>query len=213
MTKATIDTIAHLAEAYEARNAVNAVNSRTVTITTIHRSVNETIYRGGPASSKGSQLANADGGVLARVGDRMVRAFASGGISFRGQLPQIRAAGGAGVQWAEEGAGAWEAFISGHPAKRKRSRFILEDVAARLGGYVSWGSRYADGGVHTPRYATSSYRPPVTNITTTVAGGGPGISRSDLDYLADRIGATVLAGARQTNFTMGRASTAAGRLA
>ena len=90
----------------------------------------------------------------------MVRAFASGGISFRGQLPQIRAAGGAGVQWAEEGAGPWEAFISGHPAKRKRSRFILEDVAARLGGYVSWGSRYADGGVHTPRYAATSYTAP-----------------------------------------------------
>ena len=173
MTKATIDTVAHLAEAYEARNAVNAVNSRTVTITTIHRSVNETIYRGGPASSKGSQLANADGGVLTRVGGRMMRAFASGGISFRGQLPQIRAAGGAGVQWAEEGAGPWEAFISGHPAKRKRSRFILEDVAARLGGYVSWGSRYADGGVHTPRYATS-YTPPRVATAPTINVSAPG---------------------------------------
>ena len=212
MTKATIDTVAHLAGAYEARNAVNAVNSRTVTITTIHRSVNETIYRGGPASSRGTQQAVADGGLFTHAGGNFVRAFASGGISFRGQLPQIRAAGGAGVQWAEEGAGPWEAFISGHPAKRKRSRFILEDVAARLGGYVSWGSRYADGGVHTPRYATSSYRPPITNITTTVAGGSAGLTRADLDYLADRIGASVLAGARQTTYTHARATAAAGRL-
>lgn len=211
LTKAQIDTIANLAGVNSARNGVNSVNDRTVTITTVHRSINETIYRGGPATSRGNQQAVADGGLFAHAGGRMIRAFASGGISFRGQQPQIRAAGGAGVQWAEEGAGPWEAFISGHPAKRLRSRWILEDVAARLGGLVSWGSRYADGGIHTPRYAATRYTPPaITNITTTSTSGG-GLTRSDLDYLADRIGSSVLAGANAAVSSSRRAGFAAGR--
>lgn len=92
--------------------------------------------------------AQADGGILQSRQGRLYQKFADGGMaSFRGQQPQIRAAGGAGVIWAEDGAGPWEAFISGHPNKKQRSRSIADDVVARLGGQITW-TRYADGGVH-----------------------------------------------------------------
>ena len=69
-------------------------------------------------------------------------------------------AGGAGILWAEDGAGPWEAFLSGHPAKRRRSRWLLEETARRLGGSVNWATAYADGGIH---YAPSYSAPPATS--------------------------------------------------
>lgn len=87
---------------------------------------------------------NKSGGLYA--GSGMVQAMASGGFASIGsQLPQIRVAGGRGILWAEEGAGPWEAFVSGHPGKRSRSRSITEEVARRLGGQVAWSM--ADGGI------------------------------------------------------------------
>ena len=44
----------------------------------------------------------------------------------------------------EAGSGPWEGIVSGHPAKRPRSRVITEEIARRLGGDVQW--RFADGG-------------------------------------------------------------------
>lgn len=78
--------------------------------------------------------------------------------------PQIAKAGGAGILWAEEGAGPWEAFISGHPAKRARSRTIAADTVERLGGRVEW-RRFADGGyaAGSPRGITAA---PAVNVTT-----------------------------------------------
>ena len=81
----------------------------------------------------GRYTVNADGNILERaprIGD---------------QQPQLRMyTGPSGILWSEEGSGPWEAFISGHPGKRERSRAIADDVVARLGGRVGW---YADGGV------------------------------------------------------------------
>lgn len=124
--------------------------------------------------------------------------------SFQGQQSQIRPAGGTGVRWAEEGAGPWEAFISGHPAKRWRSRWLLQEVAARLGGQVAWTS-YADGGIHTH----DSYRPSAvaSSVTTQVQA----ISRADLDYLSDRLAGIVLDGAQRSIQTARRSSAMAGR--
>jgi TP901 family phage tail tape measure protein len=108
----------------------------------------------------GGAVANAarqaDGGMHVKRSGALVQSFADGGRwdgSFGTAQPQIRAAGGAGIRWAEDGAGPWEAFISGHPAKADRSRMILEDTANRLGGQVQWLKAYAGGGIH-ERYAT-----------------------------------------------------------
>lgn len=87
----------------------------------------------------------ADGGLFAREGGSLVQRFADGGFpSIGSQQPQIQPNHGpAGIQWAETGAGPWEAFISGNPAKAERSRAIATDVVDRLGGAV----QFAAGGV------------------------------------------------------------------
>jgi TP901 family phage tail tape measure protein len=74
-----------------------------------------------------------------------------------GKLPDealIKSAGGKGlVQWAEEGAGPWEAFIPGAESKRPRAVGILRDVADRFGyGLV----QMADGGIVNARDLASS---------------------------------------------------------
>ena len=75
--------------------------------------------------------------------------FAAGGMRRRpkigDQQPQIRGNHGpGGITWAETGAGPWEGFVSGHPAKRDRSRAISDEIVRRLGGSVEW---YAGGGI------------------------------------------------------------------
>lgn len=82
-------------------------------------------------------IPNADGNLLN---------FANGGSlpSIGAQWPQIQPnRGPRGIRWAETGAGPWEAFISGHPAKRERSKVIATETVHRLGGDV----RFADGGM------------------------------------------------------------------
>ena len=175
MTRASIDTLANLAGANAARNAVNSVNSKTVTITTLHRN-----------------QAVADGGLFAATDVGLLRAYAGGGFhgSFRNAQPQIRTAGGPGVLWAEDGAGPWEGFVSGHPAKRKRSRAITAELARRLGGYAIFDA-YADGGIHAPRYAPS-YSPPARVTLSTSTGSAPPISveaiRAAIDGATLRLG-------------------------
>lgn len=80
-----------------------------------------------------------------------------GGTFADGKLPDealLRPAGGRGlVQWAEEGAGPWEAFIPGAESKRPRAVGILRDVADRFGyGLV----QMADGGIVNARDLASS---------------------------------------------------------
>jgi hypothetical protein len=91
----------------------------------------------------------------------LVKAYASGGIaqapSIGAQQPQVRPYSGPnGILWSELGSGPWEAFISGHPAKRDRSRTIADDVVSRLGGQIQW---FANGGLLEQRRGWGSSGP------------------------------------------------------
>lgn len=100
--------------------------------------------QGGPQFSADG----ADGMLLARSGRSVVKAFEQGGFfkpSIGSQQPRIETNRGGGIRWSEWGAGPWEGFVSGHPAKRDRSRTITTEIASRLGGNVEW--RNADGGI------------------------------------------------------------------
>lgn len=171
MTEAEIRTIADLYGVQRAEAAIAAVKSKTVTISVAYKSIG------------GANIPVADGGMFAATSAGLVQQYADGGFhsTIGAQQPQIRPAGGAGIRWAEDGAGPWEAFISGHPAKRRRSRWLLEETARRLGGIVSWETAYADGGIH---YA-SNYSPPVR--TTSGASGSMRLHPSDLRALAGAI--------------------------
>lgn len=159
----------------------------------------------------------ADGGVLDRTGGSLVRAYADGGVDsapkIGAQQPQVRNyAGPGGILWSEEGSGPWEAFVSGHPAKRGRSRTIAADVVGRLGGDVMW--RNADGSVLDRRSILSQSQPLVLNAPTpgTAAAASkldPGVLREALsgmsielvdrgDVLSERVAARLtLARARR----------------
>ena len=126
----------------------------------------------------------ADGHVFVNGGGSLIKAYAAGGTfdgSFASAQPQVRSAGGRGVLWAEEGAGPWEAFISGHPAKKVRSRGIAEDTVDRLGGAITWVKPMADGGTMTrsladqvrglaPRSVGMGGPMSVTNVTVEING-------------------------------------------
>ena len=193
VTTAQIHTLASLYGVDQARQALASLRDKTVYVNVV--SLQRSTRMDKPV---------ADGGLF--VGAGLEQRFAAGGFmgSFQGQQSQIRPAGGTGVRWAEEGAGPWEAFISGHPAKRWRSRWLLQEVAARLGGQVAWTS-YANGGIHTH----DSYRPSAvaSSVTTQVQA----ISRADLDYLSDRLAGIVLDGAQRSIQTARRSSAMAGR--
>lgn len=132
-TKAQIRTIAELGGIERAREELAKVRSKTIYI--------NTLFRSGKIS--------ADGNLFVRSGHQLMRAFESGGFykpTIGSQQPRIEQnRGPEGIQWAETGAGPWEAFVSGHPAKRDRSRDITSEVVGRLGGDVVW--RNADGGI------------------------------------------------------------------
>lgn len=124
------------------KRLVDSMNSKSVTVryTTVRRTIG------------GSTIDGADGHVLLNTGAGLVRSYAGGGFwdgTLGAAQPHIRPAGGQGVRWAEEGAGPWEAFISGHPAKKVRSRGIAEDTVDRLGGTITWIKPMADGGTLT----------------------------------------------------------------
>jgi protein-disulfide isomerase-like protein with CxxC motif len=115
-------------------NAIDGRNANsTVTITT-RRIVERGVRNIGNITQ---DLWDADG--------RIHEFYADGGMRPRigSQMPQVRDSTKRGITWSEEGAGPWEAFISGHPAKADRSRAIASEVVARLGGEV----RFADGGL------------------------------------------------------------------
>ena len=132
---------------------INRMTGRTVNVHTQYT------HSGTPVAM-GVRRAQADGGILSGGHHGLVQAFADGGYvgSFATAHPQIRPAGGAGVLWAEEGAGPWEAFISGHPAKAERSRSIWLETGRRLGMIQA----YADGGVASRHYVSAQPAPRVT---------------------------------------------------
>ena len=164
LTEADIRTLADLYGVQVVQAEIAKVKDKTVTIRTNY-------------VSSGVQKAVADGGMFTGMAGRMVQAYAAGGIhSIGAQQSQIRPAGGRGILWAEEGAGPWESFISGHPRKRARSRWIASETVRRLGGHIEW-DRYADGGI---RVAATPYTPPAgytTSATTTRASAPTGPMR------------------------------------
>lgn len=132
------------AEAYQ--SYINGLRGNDITITT--RYVDTRPAKNGSRQLGGGITVDADGGMHTKTSAGLVKAYAGGGMfdgSFASAQPQIRPAGGRGVLWSEEGAGPWEGFVSGHPAKASRSRDVTEDIAARLGGVVTW--KFADGGM------------------------------------------------------------------
>ncbi|WP_191564969.1 phage tail tape measure protein [Janibacter melonis] len=145
----TVTINANTAAALAALAGVSAymagIQSKTVTVTT-------------QQSTK-----RADGGIDLFSGGRHVQAFANGGTfdpdrpwdTTLGRMqPGIKPVTQRGILMAEEGAGPWEAFISGHPGKVDRSKAIASDVVRMLGGQVSWNpderliAAMASGGVY-----------------------------------------------------------------
>lgn len=138
--KVTVDTSSVRAAVSAVTSWLNGIQDESVYITTYRRTVGGSdgagLTQGGPGQV-GTNDADgsihefyANGGMRPRIGD---------------QQPQVRPySGRAGITWSEEGSGPWEGFVSGHPAKRGRSRAITSELAERLGGSVEW---YADGGV------------------------------------------------------------------
>ena len=114
---------------------------------------------------------NAAGGAPAAPGT-----LGGGGGGFAdGKLPSealIKSAGGKGlVQWAEDGAGPWEAFIPGAESKRPRAVGILKDVADRFGyGLV----QMADGGIVSGLSNLASENFPALTMTSGYRAGDPG---------------------------------------
>lgn len=164
LTEAEIRTLADLYGVQVVQRELAAVKDKTVTVRTNY-------------VSSGVQKAVANGGMFTNMAGQMVQAYAAGGIhSIGANQPQIRRAGGPGVLWAEDGAGPWESFISGHPRKRARSRWIASETVRRLGGHIEW-DRYADGGI---RVAATPYTPPAgytTSATTRRAAAPTGPMR------------------------------------
>ena len=98
-------------------------------------------------AAQADRVGTATGGVRSFPGGMM--SYAEGG-SFQGQVPRTAWNQGArGVQWAETGAGAWEAWISGHPGRRQRSLAVWGDVGRKLGAFNGAG-------------LVRSYSPPAT---------------------------------------------------
>ena len=140
-------------------------------------------------STRGGSTINADGGLYDLAAGRLWKSYASGGVaslpSIGWQQPQIQPnRGPAGIQWSETGAGPWEAYTSGHPLKRARSRAITEEVAARLGGQVSWES-YAEGAI---RGATTYTTRNVGSSSSSPTGLDPAVIRAALDGATLRLG-------------------------
>ena len=127
--------------------SIAGLQSKTVTVTAITKKIASSMH--------------ADGGIMESAGGGLHQTFADGGFAGRigSQQPQIRRAGGEGILWAEEGAGPWEAFISGHPAKSARSKQIWLETGRRLGMVEA----YADGGVR--QHANRTYVTPQPRVT------------------------------------------------
>lgn len=160
LTEAQIRTIADLYGVERARAALASVKDKSVTITTTYA------YRSMGAVGRsfgGAAMASADGGMFEQSRFGLARAYADGGWpryagSVGSMSPGIHPyAGKAGIIMNEEGSGPWEGIVSGHPGKRKRSRMITEEIASRLGGAVSWGAAYADGGMRGLQYSPSTH--------------------------------------------------------
>lgn len=113
--KVTVNTSQANAAIHATQTLLNNLNSKTITITTIHRSRNE----------------KADGGIF----DGPISTYADGGHTSAGRyVPRASriAAGGASILWAEPET-HWETYISGKPSQRARNKGIWMETGRRLG--------------------------------------------------------------------------------
>lgn len=113
--KITVNTASANAAIQHTQSLLNNLNSKTIYVTTVHRSRKE----------------NADGALM----DGGTIAFADGGYTAAGRhVPRAStiAAGGANILWGEQETG-WEAYISGKPSQRARNRQIWMETGRRLG--------------------------------------------------------------------------------
>ncbi|MFJ9988567.1 hypothetical protein ACIQUD_31920 [Streptomyces globisporus] len=149
----TANTGSALSGLWAVKSARDSLSDKTITITTNYRVTGSSARREG---AYGSQLREADGGVVDYYADggirsRAVQHFAAGSENH---VAQIAPAGAMRV-WAEpETMG--EGYVPFAPSKRPRSRSITEEIVRRLGGdpaAIQWN---ADGNVTDWRYDPTS---------------------------------------------------------
>ncbi|MCY0922564.1 MULTISPECIES: phage tail tape measure protein [unclassified Streptomyces] len=128
----TVPTGAATSGAATIQGAINSIYGRTVTVTTVHNDIFRTSQERGPGPWADGYRFNADGGILT---------YASGGIR-ENHVAQI-ARGGEWRVWAEDETEG-EAYIPFASGKRARSKAILDQVAHRFGGEVTYN---ASGGL------------------------------------------------------------------
>jgi TP901 family phage tail tape measure protein len=140
-TKMDVQTEAARAKLDGLQKAINQLTGKTVNIYTVEH-ISQLRAAGKTAQANASQTANQYAtGSAYRTGKKPPGSaegnlfeFANGGFAPIGnQRPQIRLAGGDGMTWAEQGAGPWEAFISGNPANAARSKALWWETGRRLG--------------------------------------------------------------------------------
>jgi len=144
------------------KSARDSLSDKTITITTHYRITGSGAAQEARRSgSHGTQLAQADGGVVdyyANGGIRGAQRFAQGGSTSpdtkNGHVAHIAKAGTWRV-FAEDETGG-ESYVPLHPSKRTRSRAITEETVRRLGGDPSMIQWNADGGVTDWRYDPQS---------------------------------------------------------
>ncbi|MCY0929483.1 phage tail tape measure protein [Streptomyces sp. H27-H1] len=127
----TVPTGSATSGAATIQGAINSIYGRTVTVTTVHNDIFRTSQERGPGPwADGYRFAS--GGILT---------YASGGVR-ENHVAQI-ARGGEWRVWAEDETQG-EAYIPFASGKRARSKSILDQVARRFGGEVTYN---ASGGL------------------------------------------------------------------
>ncbi|MFE2850403.1 phage tail tape measure protein [Streptomyces lavendulae] len=128
----TVPTGAATSGAAAIQGAINSIYGRTVTVTTVHNDIWRTSSERGPGPWADGPVFHADGAIVT---------YASGGVR-ENHVAQI-ARGGEWRVWAEDETQG-EAYIPFASSKRARSKAILDQVARRFGGEVTYN---ASGGL------------------------------------------------------------------
>lgn len=145
--RVTIPTGGPVKAADAIQQRVNALQGKTVTVTTRHVTLYDTISRqtSEAADALRQQAENLRNRANSHADGAVVDYFADGGITGVRQeqhVAQIAPAGSWRI-WAEPSTGG-EAYVPLAASKRGRSKAIVEEVVGRFGGEVEW---FADGGI------------------------------------------------------------------
>ncbi|WP_431770883.1 phage tail tape measure protein [Streptomyces cucumeris] len=151
--KVTVPPDGARAGADSIQRRINALRGRSVTVTTRHVNVFDTI-RNEPSRTADALRRQADNLTRKHADGGVIQYYANGGVregtsSPRGRerhVAQIAPAGSYRI-WAEQETGG-EAYVPMATSKRGRSKAIVEEVVDRFGGQVEW---YANGGVRGAR--------------------------------------------------------------